>query len=104
MHKEEASKGFYALSEADNVKIVKMLYHRGTLSFEDLLDLIGCGSVLLSDHLKQLLQSGLIKEEKQRYQADRVKIDELMRFISTPCGCSLKEGKKGLSKNLTFEK
>lgn len=41
MHKDEASYGFYILSKPDRVKISKMLYLRGALSFDDLLFIIG---------------------------------------------------------------
>ena len=42
MHKKEASELFKILGNEDRVKIMKMLYNRGNLTFSELLQIIGC--------------------------------------------------------------
>lgn len=42
MHKKEASELFNVLGNEDRVKIMKMIYNRGDLTFKELLSIIGC--------------------------------------------------------------
>lgn len=87
MHKDDAAKLFGVLSDGSRVKICKMLYLKGSLDFDELLNLIGCDDIKLNEHLNLLIESELvIKEDK--YLINSELLDTLMSFISTPCGCA----------------
>ena len=88
MHKEEAAKLFSVLADGDRVKIVKMLYNRGNMDFETLSLLIGSVDNKFSSDISLLMDHELIGKDKDLFFANKARIDELMKFISTPCGCS----------------
>lgn len=91
MHKQEASILFKALGDESRVKIVKVLYNKGEICACKLLDIVECKQATLSHHLKVLSNLELItcrKDGKQRlYSCNKELVDELMSFVSTPCGC-----------------
>ncbi len=91
MHKDEASNGFKILSNPDNVKISKMLYTNGNLSYDDLLIMIGSTEEELKDSLKLMEKGNLIRKlDDEVYSINKEYIDELLDFIRTPCGCGKK--------------
>ncbi len=87
MHKDEAAKGFFVLGQPDRVKIIKMLYNRGSLTFVQLLSLIGCSEEELKQHLDVLIQNGFVSQNGS-YSVQKDYVDELLDFLRTPCGCS----------------
>lgn len=87
MHKKEASELFNVLGNEDRVKIMKMLYNRGKLTFKELLSIIGCDEKELTDSLEKLLYFNLITTDNKIYSCNRELLNELLSFIITPCGC-----------------
>lgn len=87
MHKKEASELFNVLGNEDRVKIMKMLYNRGDLTFKELLSIIGCDEKGLTDSLEKLLYFNLITTDNEIYSCNRELLTELLSFIVTPCGC-----------------
>lgn len=87
MHKKEASELFNVLGNEDRVKIMKMLYNRGDLTFKELLSIIGCDEKELTDILEKLLYFNLITTDNEIYSCNRELLNELLSFIVTPCGC-----------------
>ena len=87
MHKKEASELFNVLGNEDRVKIMKMLYNRGDLTFKELLSIIGCDEKELADSLEKLLYFNLITTDNEIYSCNRELLNELLSFIITPCGC-----------------
>ncbi len=87
MHKKEASELFNVLGNEDRVKIMKMLYNRGDLTFKELLSIIGFDEKELTDSLEKLLYFNLITTDNEIYSCNRELLNELLSFIVTPCGC-----------------
>lgn len=87
MHKDEASYGFYILSKPDRVKISKMLYVRGDLSFDDLLYIIEEEKEELEKDLNLMIKGNLITKNGEIYSINKDYVDSLLDFIKTPCGC-----------------
>lgn len=87
MHKKEASELFNVLENEDRVKIMKMLYNRGDLTFKELLSIIDCDEKELTDSLEKLLYFNLITTDNEIYSCNRELLNELLSFIVTPCGC-----------------
>ncbi len=87
MHKDEAAYGFSVLSKPDRVKIAKMLYVRGDLSFDDLLFMIGEDQEELKEDLKLMLEASLIVKNNEIYSINKEYVDSLLDFIKKPCGC-----------------
>ena len=87
MHKKEASELFNVLGNEDRVKIMKMLYNGGDLTFKELLSIIGCDEKELTDSLEKLLYFNLITTDNEIYSCNRELLTELLSFIVTPCGC-----------------
>lgn len=90
MHKNEAAELFKVLSNPECTKICKMLYNKGDLSFNDLILIIGVDSGTLKLLLHPLVEKGLVVKNDDIYKINKEYIDELMSFISTPCGCARK--------------
>lgn len=91
MHKKEASELFKLLGNEDRVKIMKMLYNMGDLSFSELLLIIGCDEKELNYCLDLLLKSNLISLNVDKYSCNKEYLNELLSFIITPCGCVKKD-------------
>lgn len=87
MHKKEASELFNVLGNEDRVKIMKMLYNRGDLTFKELLSIIGYDENELTDSLEKLLYFNLITTDNEIYSCNKKLLNELLSFIITPCGC-----------------
>lgn len=87
MHKDEAAKGFLALSDGYRVKIVKKLYNHGAMSKEMLVKQIGISEGEIIDATNILISSNLISFSNDLFYANKEYIDTLMAFIKTPCGC-----------------
>ena len=91
MKKEEAALRFKALGDLSRLRIVKYLYNKGETCACKFLDIIECGQPTLSHHLKILTEAGLVSVRrdgtKMMYSCNKEAVDELMAFISTPCGC-----------------
>lgn len=87
MHKDEAARGFAILSNPNRVKICKMLYNKGELSFDELLMLTGVTTESLKQDLKMLVDGGFVIIQ-DKYMIRKGYIDSLMDFIKQPCGCT----------------
>jgi ArsR family transcriptional regulator, arsenate/arsenite/antimonite-responsive transcriptional repressor len=95
MHKKEASRLFKALSDESRLRIVKILYDKGTMCACKLLEIVDCGQPTLSHHMSVLVQSGLVVAVKDgkwiHYTCNKELVDLLMGFFSTPCACVEKQ-------------
>ena len=90
MHKDEAATGFSILANPNRVKIAKMLYVKGDLSFDDLSNLIDENNECLIKSLNIMVTSSLIKKNGEMFSINKEYVDELLDFIKTPCKCSHK--------------
>ncbi len=88
MHKDEAARGFALLANPDRVKICKMLYNKGDLSYEELLAMMP-DEEELKKNLRILIEGGLIALV-DKYSIRKGYLDTLLDFIKTPCGCTRK--------------
>lgn len=88
MHKKEASELFKVLGNEDRVKIMKMLYNRGKLTFSELLQIIGCDNAELTNSLNILIGVDLVSYDGNEYSCNKDHLNELLSFIVTPCGCT----------------
>lgn len=88
MHKDEAARGFALLANPDRVKICKMLYNKGDLSYEELLAMMP-DEEELKKNLRILIDGGLIALV-DKYSIRKGYLDTLLDFIKTPCGCTRK--------------
>ena len=90
MHKMEAANLFALLGDGDRVKTLKMLYMRDELSELALKMMVGSDDSKFDEDIKLLEEAELIivkRGYETTYYPNKGKIDELMSFISTPCGC-----------------
>lgn len=86
MHKDEAARGFAILANPNRVKICKMLYNKGDLSYEELCAIFEDEKALKED-LKTLIEGGFVVVT-DKYSLRKGYLDSLMDFIKTPCGCT----------------
>lgn len=86
MHKDEAARGFLLLSDPNRVKICKILYNQGDLSFDEIAVKMDLTEADLKKELKMLVDGGLVAI-CDKYTIRRGYIDSLLDFIKTPCGC-----------------
>lgn len=86
MHKDEAARGFAILANPNRVKICKMLYNKGDLSYEELRAIFEDETTLKED-LKTLIEGGFVVVT-DKYSLRKGYLDSLMDFIKTPCGCT----------------
>lgn len=87
MHKEEASRLFASLGDANRVKIVKMLYHNPSIDLEALGKKMDLPSTELRVHLSILMETGLVTIEDNMYNCNKDLLHALLTFITTKCGC-----------------
>lgn len=77
---------FKALSDANRVKIVKMISERDELCACKILDELGIAQPTLSHHMKVLCSCGLVKSRKEgkwmHYSLSRDALSEARSFIS----------------------
>lgn len=88
MHKDEAARGFALLANPNRVKICKMLYNKGDLSYGELLAMMP-DEEELKKNLRILIEGGLIALA-DKYCIRKGYLDTLLDFIKTPCGCTRK--------------
>lgn len=86
MHKDEAARGFAILANPNRVKICKMLYNKGDLSYDEL-HAIFEDEKALKDDLRILIEGGFVVVI-DKYSLRKGYVDSLMNFIKTPCGCT----------------
>ncbi len=78
MHKDEASVGLAILSNPNRVKIAEFLYVNGTLSYDDLLYIIGDEGEL-NDSLRFMEEGSLIvKNDANSYSINKDCVDSLL--------------------------
>ncbi|MBP3713040.1 MAG: hypothetical protein J6I69_00495 [Bacilli bacterium] len=91
MHKDEAAYLFGILGDSVIVKIIKFLYVKGPLSFNDLGVVSDLNEMKLNATLDKLcLASLVLRTETEMYRVNKKKVDELMEFVRTPCECTSK--------------
>lgn len=90
MHKQEASELFLVLGNQDRVKIMKFLYNNDIIYTLPMLENLVEFLDELDNNLKVLLENNLLLKKENGYICNKEKVDELMSFITTPCGCMKK--------------
>ena len=97
MHKDEAARGFALLANPDRVKICKMLYNKGDLSYEELLAMMSDEEELKKNHSNLphggfVIRSGTtgLNALADKYSIRKGYLDTLLDFIKNPCGCTRK--------------
>lgn len=90
MHKQEASELFLVLGNPDRVKIMKFLYNNDIIYTLPMLENLVEFLDVLEKNLKVLLENNLLLKKENGYICNKEKVDELMSFITTPCGCMKK--------------
>ena len=90
MHKQEASELFLVLGNPDRVKIIKFLYNNDIIYTLPMLENLVEFLDELDNNLKVLLENNLLLKKENGYICNKEKVDELMSFITTPCGCMKK--------------
>ena len=90
MHKDEASRLFLALGDENAVKMAKMLYNRGDMNYDTLLNVVGCSIISFNKALESMLNTNLVLLNNDIYSINRELLDTLLKFIITPCGCTHK--------------
>ena len=90
MHKQEASELFLVLGNQDRIKIMKFLYNNDIIYTLPMLENLVEFLEELENNLKVLLENNLLLKKENGYICNKEKVDELMNFITTPCGCMKK--------------
>ena len=90
MHKQEASELFSTLGNPDRVKMMNFLYNNDIVYTLPMLENLVDSLDELGDNLKILLENNLLLKKENGYVCNKEKIEELMNFIITPCGCMKK--------------
>lgn len=90
MHKQEVSELFLVLGNQDRVKIMKFLYNNDIIYTLPMLENLVEFLDELENNLKVLLENNLLLKKENGYICNKEKVDELMSFITTPCGCMKK--------------
>lgn len=91
MIEEEAASLFQALSNADRLKVIRVLVVAGSngLSAGDIAEKVGATPSRASFHLATLSKAGFVISERQsrslHYTVDFARIGELLTFLMTDC-------------------
>ena len=101
--KIEPSEIFKVLSVETRVKIVDLLKSQGPLGAKDIAATIGITPAAVSQHLKILRQSGLVRSERKGYwipySIDEKAMENCRQILNEVCTC----GCKGTGKFRQFE-
>lgn len=87
MHKDEAAQLFGVLSHPVRVKTMKMLYHNGALTKEQLATMNGITTEDIVPHIELLCSVGFVNTDHELCMIDKDRLHDLLTFIPTPCGC-----------------
>lgn len=89
MEKEQAAELFRILGDINRLKIIKILANSDEICACKFLDIVDCGQSTLSFHLSSLADSNLVTYRKEGkkvlYKINHELLDELMKFIYSPC-------------------
>lgn len=86
MNRFETADIFYLLSDPDQLKIVKMTYHHGNLTVEELISALGIPENAVLSKLSALVNGGLLHLTSNGYDCNRGKVEEALGFLSHHCG------------------
>ena len=90
MHKDDAAKLFSALGDENAVKMVKMLYNKGDMSFDKLKEVVGCSLLDFNKALEAMLGCELVIMDNDICSLNKELLNTLLKFLVTPCGCTHK--------------
>jgi DNA-binding transcriptional ArsR family regulator len=94
-----ATEIFKVLSVESRVKIIELLKTRGPLGAKEIGETIGITTAAVSQHLKLLRQTGLVKNERKGYwipySIDEKAMDHCRKLVSEVCSCGCQ--KTGIS-------
>ncbi len=89
--KIEPSEMFKVLSVETRVKIIELLKTKGPLGAKDIAATIGITAAAVSQHLKILRQSGLVRNERKGYwipySIDEKAMENCRRLLTEVCTC-----------------
>lgn len=91
MVEEEAASMFQALSNADRLKVIRVLVTAGPegLNAGDIAKKVGASPSRASFHLSALADAGIVRRERQsrslRYTVNFSRIGDLLKFLMDDC-------------------
>jgi len=85
MHKDDAAILFGVLANGNRIKILKKLYTKGNMDLDTIQMMFDCD---IKEDLKILMNNQFINYQNNQYEINKELVDQLMKFISTPCGCN----------------
>lgn len=92
-----ATEIFKVLSVESRVKIIELLKRRGPLGAKEIGETIGITTAAVSQHLKLLKQTGLVKNKRKGYwipySIDEEAMHNCRKLVSEVCSCGCQETK-----------
>ena len=89
--KLEPSEMFKVLSVETRIKIIDLLKSRGPLGVKNIAELVGITPAAVSQHLKILRQSGLVRSERKGYwipySIDENALENCRQILNEVCTC-----------------
>lgn len=99
-----ATEIFKILSVESRVKIIELLKTRGPLGAKEIGETIGITTAAVSQHLKQLKQTGLVKNKRKGYwipySIDEKAMHNCRKLVSEVCSCGCQETDISLDNSL----
>src|SRR3989338_1636915 len=98
------SEMFKVLSVETRVRIIDLLKSRGPLGVKNIAELVGITPAAVSQHLKILKQSGLVRSERKGYwipySIDEEALENCRQILNAVCTCGCLETGKFKEKEL----
>src|SRR3990167_1813349 len=99
------SEMFKVLAVETRVKIIDLLKSRGPLGANNIAELVGITPAAVSQHLKILRQSGLVRSERKGYwipySIDEEALENCRQILNEVCTCGCSETGKFKEKELS---
>ena len=99
------SEMFKVLAVETRVRIIDLLKSRGPLGVKNIAELVGVTPAAVSQHLKILRQSGLVRSERKGYwipySIDEEALENCRQILNEVCTCGCSETGKFKEKELS---
>jgi len=96
---------FKVLAVETRVKIIDLLKSKGPLGVKNIAELVGITPAAISQHLKILRQSGLVRSERKGYwipySIDEEALENCRQILNEVCTCGCSETGKFKEKELS---
>ncbi len=86
MNRFEAAQIFGLLSDADQLKIVKMAYNHGIVTLNGIVEKMGIGENEAMQKIMALVGGNLLVVASDGYAANKPLLEEAMGFLNHACG------------------